>query len=179
MTDEEVQALQNELETTKTELEGVKENLATAAVENESLARDVEAKAATILVLEQSVAEKDGEIAALKQSVENSNRRADESEEKFTSLNGSLETTIKAYRDVLLAANQNIPEELITGTTIDELNASVEKAATLVSQVRESIEAELAAGRVPAGAPPRTPPDLSALSPREKIEYAVKEGGKK
>jgi len=172
MTDEEVQALQNELETTKTELE-------TATAEKESLTNEVEAKAATIVVLEQSVGEKDGEIATLKQSVEDSNRRAGESEEKFTSLNGSLETTINAYREVLLAANQNIPEELITGTTIDELNASVAKAATLVSQVRESIEAEIAAGRVPAGAPPRTPPDLSALSPREKIEYAVKEGGKK
>ena len=168
MNEEEVQALQNELETTRTELE-------TATAEKESLARDVEAKAATILVLEQSVGEKDGEIAALKQSVEDSTRRADESEEKFTSLNGSLEATISAYRGVLLAANQNIPEELITGTTIDELNASVAKAATMVAQVRESIEAEIAAGRVPAGAPPRTPPDLSALSPREKIEYAISE----
>lgn len=172
MTEEEVQALQNELETTKTELEGVK-------AEKESLANEVEAKLATIVVLEQSVGEKDGEIAILKQSVDDSTRRADESEEKFTSLNGSLEATISAYRDVVIRSNPNIPEELITGTTIDELNASVEKAATLVAQVRGSIEAGIAAGRVPAGAPPRTPPDLSALSPREKIEYAVKEGGKK
>jgi len=168
MTDEEVQALQTELETTKTELESV-------TADKDSLTNEVEAKAATILVLEQSVGEKDSEIATLKQSVEDSNQKAADAEEKFTSLNGSLEATISAYRGVLLAANQNIPEELITGTTIDELNASVAKAATLVSQVRETIEAEIAAGRVPAGAPPRTPPDLSALSAREKIEYAVSE----
>ena len=172
MTEEEVQALQNELETTKTELESVKTEKETLASELESATRDVEAKVATIVVLEQSAGEKDTELTTLKASVA-------ESEEKFTSLNGSLDTAISAYREILLAANQNIPQELITGTTIDELNASVEKAATLVSQVRESIEAELAAGRVPAGAPPRTPPDLSALSPREKIEYAVKQGGKK
>jgi len=162
MTEEEVQALQTELATTKTELESIK-------TEKASLTNEVEAKAATIVVLEQSVGEKDGEIATLKQSVEDSNQKAADAEEKFTSLNGSLETTINAYREVLLTANQNIPEELITGTTIDELNASVAKAATLVTQVRESIEAELAAGRVPAGAPPRTHPDLSYLSTREKI----------
>ena len=159
MTEEEVQALQNELETTKTELERTTNEL-------ESFRGSFAAKEATISQLEQAAAEKDTELTTLKASVA-------ESEEKFTSLNGSLETTINAYREVLLTANQNIPQELITGTTIDELNASVEKAATLVSQVRESIEAEIAAGRVPAGAPPRTPQDLSALSAREKIEYAV------
>jgi len=179
MTEEEAQALQAEVASLSEAIKTTRTELETATAEKESLTNEVEAKAATILVLEQSVGEKDSEIATLKQSVEDSNQKAADAEEKFTSLNGSLEATITAYREVLLAANQNIPEELITGTTIDELNASVEKASTLVSQVRETIEAELAAGRVPAGAPPRTPPDLSALSPREKIEYAVKEGSKK
>jgi hypothetical protein len=67
-------------------------------------------------------------------------------------------------------------EELITGDTIESINESLKKAKTLVSQVRQGLETEIAGAKIPAGAPPRTPPDLSALSPREKIQYAI--GGK-
>ena len=77
----------------------------------------------------------------------------------------------------MVSANPTVPAELITGDTIDAVDQSLESAKSLVSTVRATIEAEIAAGKVPAGAPPRTPPDLSSLSPREKIQYAV--GGNK
>jgi len=35
------------------------------------------------------------------------------------------------------------------------------------------MEEEVSKARIPAGAPQRVPPDLSALSPREKIQYAI------
>ena len=49
----------------------------------------------------------------------------------------------------------------------------VEKAKALVSRVKQGVEAEVSLAKVPAGAPERTLPDLSALSPREKIQYAI------
>jgi hypothetical protein len=43
--------------------------------------------------------------------------------------------------------------------------------------VKKSVEKEISNIKVPAGAPGRRASDLSALSPREKIQYAI--GGKK
>jgi len=40
--------------------------------------------------------------------------------------------------------------------------------------VRRQLEAQAEAERVPTGAPARTPPDLGALSPQEKIAYALR-----
>ena len=156
MTEEEVQALQTELENVKTELEGIKAEKETLTSEKETIAAELEsfrgsfgAKEAAITELEQTVAAKDADILTLKQGMV-------ESDDKFTSLQESLSQAVSTYKTAVAQANPGVPGGLITGDTI---------------------EAEIAAGKVPAGAPARTPPDLSALSPREKIEYAI--GGKK
>ena len=83
---------------------------------------------------------------------------------------------VASYKTLVAQLNPEVLEELITGDTIEVINQSLEKAKTLISRVRQGLEAEITAGKVPAGAPVRTPPDLSALSPREKINYAI--GGK-
>ena len=44
---------------------------------------------------------------------------------------------------------------------------------SMVERIRSHIEAQLAEQRVPTGAPIRSAPDLSALSPQEKIAYAL------
>ena len=124
---------------------------------------------ARIIELEQTVANLDSEGVTLKQA-------AAESEEKLTTINHSLTEAIASYKALVAQFNPEVLEELITGDTIEAINASLEKAKTLVSRVRQGLEAEITAGKVPAGAPIRTPPDLSALSPREKINYAI--GGK-
>jgi hypothetical protein len=68
-------------------------------------------------------------------------------------------------------------EELISGDTIEAVNESLEKAKNLIGRVRQGIETEISRARVPAGAPERRPPDLSALSPSEKILYGI--GGRR
>jgi len=187
MTDEEVQALQNELkatqgelETTRTELENVKaekEALAsdkeTLRVESATLAGELETKAAAITELEsalggleQAIGERDSEIVTQKQETV-------ESVEKVTSLQEGLNLAVSAYKTAVAQANPAVPGELITGDTIEAVDQSLESSKSLVSTVRASIEAEIASGKVPAGAPPRTPPDLESLSPREKINYAI------
>ena len=173
MTEEEIQALTTELESTKTELEGVQAEKEILVSEKDTIAAELEsfrgsfgAKEAAITELEQTVAARDSEIVTFKQGVV-------ESADKFTSLQESLSQAVSTYKTAVAQANPGVPGELITGDTIASIDQSLESAKTLVAQVRTTIEAEIAAGKVPAGAPARTPPDLSALSPREKIQYAI------
>ncbi len=124
---------------------------------------------ARIIELEQTVANLDNEVASLKQTIA-------ESEEKLTTINHSLAEAVASYKALVVQFNPEVLGELVTGDTIEAINESLEEAKTLISRVRQGLEAEITAGKVPAGAPVRTPPDLSALSPREKINYAI--GGK-
>ena len=83
----------------------------------------------------------------------------------------------EAYDTMGAEFADGIIEELITGDTVEAINQSLENARALISRVRQVLEEEVAKTRVPSGAPQRAPPDLSALSPREKIQYAI--GGKR
>jgi hypothetical protein len=73
----------------------------------------------------------------------------------------------------MLASAPEIPEELIQGDTVEEIDTSVIRAREVVERVRRQLEANRAKDRVPTGAPARTGVDLSALSPREKIAHAL------
>ena len=125
---------------------------------------------ARMLELEQTVAAKDEEIAGLRQF-------SAELEGRLTALGSSLGEAVASYRAAVVQANPEVIEELISGDTIEAVNESLSQAKLLVSKVREGVEAEISLARVPAGAPERTSPDLSGLSPREKIQYAI--GGKR
>ena len=118
----------------------------------------------------QIVAEKEREIAALKKS-------EGELKEKLSAVSKSLTAAIVRYKDRVVQSNPEITEELISGDTIEAVDISLEKAISLIGRVKKSVEKEKSQIRVPAGAPGRRIPDLSTLSPREKIRYAI--GGKK
>ncbi len=106
-----------------------------------------------ITQLEQGISSRDGELTAIKQS---------------------LSAAVAKYRAAILASTPGIPEELVKGESIDEIDASLELARGIVSRVRQQLEVETEANKVPTGAPPRMPQDLSALSPAEKIAYALR-----
>ncbi len=108
---------------------------------------------ARIARLEQGIASRDGELTAIKQS---------------------LSGAAAKYRAAVLAGAPGIPQELVKGESLDEVDASLELARGIVSRVRQQLEVEAEANKVPAGAPPRMPQDLSALSPAEKIAYALR-----
>ena len=97
----------------------------------------------------------------------------DEMEERLTTLGNTLTETVTSYKAVLVQANPDVIEELITGDTIETINESLGRAKDLVSRVRQGLENEISLARVPAGAPERTAPDFSGLSPREKIQQAI------
>jgi len=102
--------------------------------------------------LEEGIASRDSELAALKDS---------------------LAGAVAKYRAAVMASVPGVPEELLKGKTVEEIDASLELAQGIVAKVRQEFESEVAARSIPAGAPPRTPPDLSALPPGEKIAQAL------
>ena len=159
MVNDKEQELTDEPEAATGELEVLKQ-------EREALARELKSRDATIARLEQAVADKDSEVVALKQAVA-------EAEEKLTDLNNALSQAVASYRAMVVETNPGALAELITGDTIDEVNESLKNARVLVDRVRQEMEAEASKTKVPAGAPQRAPLDLSALSPREKIQYAI------
>ena len=116
-----------------------------------------------VIELEALIAQKDEELTK-------ANVRISELEQAMTS-------AITGYKVMVTQSNPEVPEELISGDTIESINESLTKAKTLINKVKQGLEAEITSSKIPAGAPPRTPPDLSALSSREKIQYAI--GGKK
>jgi len=93
---------------------------------------------------------------------------------ELTVVKESLSGAVAKYRAALLATAPEIPAELIKGESIDQIDASLEQARGIVSKVRQQLEADAEANKVPTGAPERTPQDLSALSPAEKIAYALR-----
>lgn len=150
----------------ETELAGEQESELKSNPEREELVT-VRAK---IAELEGQLAEKD---AALSQASD----RLAEMEATTAKTEARLTRAIASYRTLVTKAHPEVPEELLSGETIEDIDASLEKARSLVSRVREGLEAQAMSSRVPPGAPPRTALDLSSLSPREKIQYGI--GGKK
>ena len=116
--------------------------------------------------LRQVITDKDSEVATLKQTVAESN-------DNLSKLDESLKQAIASYKALVIQSNPDIPEELVAGDSIEAIDNSLASARELISKVRQGMEAEISLARVPAGAPQRTTPDLSALSPREKIQYAI------
>ncbi len=132
---------------------------------------------ARVSELENLVAQKDEELTKATAHITELEQAIAEKDEKLGSLNDSLSQAVSSYKALVVQANPDALSELITGDTIEAISQSLEKARSLIGKVRQGLEAEIVATRVPSGAPQRTSIDLSALSPREKIEYAI--GGKK
>jgi chromosome segregation ATPase len=80
---------------------------------------------------------------------------------------------VQRYREVVLEREPQLPADLVAGESIGELDAAVERARLTVAQVRQHLEQQAQALRVPAGAPARGSPDLSELSSAEKIRLGL------
>ena len=148
------------------ELEANGDELERLRQENEALTQGLKSRDAAIIRVEQALAGKDSEIDTLKQALA-------EAERKLSELGKALPQAVAAYKELVVQANPGVLAELITGDTVEEVNESLKNAQALVDRVRQEMEAEASKTRVPAGAPQRVPLDLSALSPREKIQYAI------
>ena len=86
------------------------------------------------------------------------------------------QTDAERYRSLVLAHEPDLPAELVSGDSIESLEQSIVRARQTVAQVRQHIEEQARAQRVPAGAPVRASADVSDLTPAEKIRLGLREG---
>jgi len=96
--------------------------------------------------------------------------------EQVASAQADLRLAAARYREAVLSASPELPPDLVAGDTVEEVDRSLVAARKTVDAVRRQLADRAAAERVPAGAPARGGPDLSALSPREKIALALSRG---
>ena len=130
------------------------------------LEEEKKAKAAA----EAALAEKDARIAELQ--AEGEALRAE-----GVAISEAHAQAVAKYLDAVRLANHTIPRDIIAGDTIEDIDASVEKAQSIASAVRQSLEAEAKEAKVPAGAPARGEISLEGLTPREKIAAGIQQKG--
>ena len=116
-------------------------------------------------------------LAQREEQLDKANARISELEQVVAESGRNLAQAVSDYKQLIIKSTPGVLDELVVGETIEEINSALERARVIVGRVRQGLEAEMASAKVPAGAPERTPVDLSALSPREKIQYAI--GGKR
>ena len=129
---------------TEPQAEGGDHNVASAPATEELQRRIAE--------MEESIAARESDVAALREA---------------------LAGAVLKYRTAVLETAPGVPGELVTGETVDEIDASLNLARDMVSRVRQELEARAAADSVPTGSPPRQPIDLAGLSPAAKIQHAL------
>jgi hypothetical protein len=93
----------------------------------------------------------------------------------YDRLKAALDDTVSAYRKLAVSSSPLYSDDMISGSSVEEIDASIKKVNGLVKKMRSTLEAELKDLTIPAGAPERSAPDLSGLSPRDKIKYGIQE----
>ena len=96
----------------------------------------------------------------------------------YDRLKAALDDTVSAYRKLAVSSSPLYSDDIISGSTVEEIDASIKKVNGLVKKMRSTLEAEFKDLTIPAGAPERSAPDLSGLSPRDKIKYGIQDKNK-
>ena len=141
--------LQERLEETNAQLEALQASLA-----------DAEARAAT---LEERAAQAEANSA-----------QWSEAAKELETAQARLRDAAARYRTARLEAHPDIPPDMVTeAEDIDEIERQVAAAERVVGQLKERLATENAV-KAPAGSPARrSGPDLSGLSPAEKIRLGL------
>jgi uncharacterized coiled-coil protein SlyX len=153
-------------EAIKAELEAEKQRAQTMVAE---ATRELTEKVAT---LETEVATKTQDIEALKGQLA-------EATTNFEGAKAAYAYAVDDFKKLAVASNPLIPAEVIYGTTVEEVKASLDRANKLVANVQESLSKQAQASVVPAGAPARTAPNLEGMSTKEKINLGLEQARKK
>ena len=137
---------------------------------------------------EELVAELRNQLAARETGIAEAERRAAEAAHETESLRQQLvdgqnqhssiltgqAEALQAYRDLALRAEPQLPPELISGGSLGEINASIERARGVVAHIQAALQQSNAASSIPAGAPMRSlAPDPDQMSTQDKLLYGV------
>jgi len=105
--------------------------------------------------LEEAMAEKDARVAELETALSEAKQGSEASATELAAVKEARDEAVSKYLGMAKVSNPQIPGDMISGETIAEIDASVEKGKGLVSAVKKTLESETAAAKVPAGAPTR------------------------
>jgi len=120
------------------------------------------------------ITELEGQLNGLTEQLEGKTKDMEDAAAKLANVSGSLDTAVTKYLGVAKALNPSVPEDIISGATVEEIDSAVEKGKTIVEAVRKTMESEAAAGKVPAGAPERGGISTEGMTPREMIAAGIK-----
>ena len=166
VTDEEAAALEERLAEAGVEVD----RLQTMAADREARAVHLEgvsaAQAEALAQAKAEVASRDEQLAAMGDELAAARSEAE-------GLRASLRSAAERYRQAVLASQSEVPPDLVSGETVEEVDRQLEAALRTVAQLKSHLESQAQAQRVPTGAPVRRAPDLAALSPTEKISYGL------
>ena len=126
--------------------------------------------------LEQAMAEKDARLADLNAALSEAKSQSEASAADLASVKEARDQAVTKYLGMAKASNPQVPEDMISGETIEEIDASVEKGKGLVSAVKKTLESETAAAKVPAGAPTRGE-TTEGMSNKEMIAAGLRQKG--
>ena len=87
-------------------------------------------------------------------------------------LQQELKDDTTKYKEALLKANPEVPEELIHGSSVEELDQSVIIAQAVVEKIKSRVEET---SRIPSGAPVRSGANAENMSSHEKIIYGLQQ----
>jgi len=123
------------------------------------------------------VAELEAQVAEFTTQLEGKTKELEASAAELAATSEAKSEAVAKYLGMAKALNPTIPEGIVVGETIAEIEQSVEKGKAIVEAVKKTMEAEAAGTKVPAGAPTRGEISLEGLSPREKIAAGIRPTG--
>jgi len=137
------------------------------------LGEEKKAKAAIEAVL----TDKGKRITELEASLNVVSQASEATVAELSQIKEAYTKAVAKYLAAAKAANPTLPGDVIVGATIEEIDASVEKAKAIADAVKANLEAQAKVAKVPAGAPTRGEISLEGLSPREKIAAGIQQKG--
>jgi len=127
--------------------------------------------------LEEAMTAKDARLAELEAALSEAKQGSEASATELAAVKEARDQAVTRYLGMAKASNPQVPQDIITGETIAEIDASVEKGKGLVASVKKTLESETAAAKVPAGAPTRGAISLEGMSPKDKIAAGIQQKG--
>ena len=111
------------------------------------------------------LAEKDALITDLQTQLSEAKQTAESLRAEGVAISEARDQAVSKYLGAVRVLNSTIPQDIIAGGTIEEIDASVDKATAIANAVKASLEAQAKVAKVPAGAPTRGELSLEGLSP--------------
>lgn len=152
-------------------------NSAPTAEELAAMKAELADEKKAIAAAQTAITDRDKRITELQASVSVVQQAGETAMTELTQAKQAYTKVVSKYLEMAKAVNPAIPPDVITGASIEDIDASVVKAQSIATAVKASLEAHAKEAKVPAGAPPRGEISLEGLSPKEKIAAGIKRKG--